>query len=128
MGCDVAYSSCTFCGNKAYTEAEYCKHIPRLKGKRIRRVDAKTGASTMVLVAEQCFGLNFFENCLLVEEPADPTAFVLGVDGIGVTASKTAAEARGSALTASSECGDGRLSDHDRGLSRRSLWQPRAGF
>src|SRR5665213_509298 len=86
MGCDVAYSSCTFCGNKAYTEAEYCKHIPRLKGKRIRRVDAKTGASSMVLVAEQCFGLNFFENSLLVEEPADPTAFVLGIDGLGVTA------------------------------------------
>ena len=62
MGCDVAYSKCTFCGNKAYTEAEYCNHIPRMKGKRIRRVDAKTGASTMVLVAEQCFGLSFFEN------------------------------------------------------------------
>ena len=88
MGCDVAYSSCTFCGNKAYTEAEYCKHIPRLKGKRIRRVDAKTGASSMVLVAEQCFGLNFFENSLLVEEPADPTAFVLGIDGLGVTATR----------------------------------------
>jgi hypothetical protein len=88
MGCDVAYSSCTFCGNKAYTEAEYCKHIPRMKGKRIRRVDAKTGASSMVLVAEQCFGLNFFENSLLVEEPADPTAFVLGIDGMGVTAAR----------------------------------------
>ncbi len=90
MGCDVAYSSCTFCGNKAYTEAEYCSHIPRLKGKRIRRVDAKTGSSEMVLVAEQCYGLNFFENSLLVEEPADPTAYVLGVDGVGVTASKVA--------------------------------------
>jgi len=82
MGCDVAYSSCTFCGNKAYTEAEYCKHIPRLKGKRIRRVDAKTGASSMVLVAEQCFGLHFFENSLLVEEPADPSAFCLGTDWV----------------------------------------------
>jgi hypothetical protein len=90
MGCDVQYSRCTFCGNKAYTEAEYCNHIPRLKGKKIRRVDAKTGASSMVLVAEECFGLNFFENSLLVEEPADPTAFVLGIDGMGVTASKTA--------------------------------------
>ena len=90
MGCDVAYSRCTFCGNKAYTEAEYCSHIPRLKGKRIRRVNAATGESQEVLVAEQCFGLHFFENSLLVEDPADPTAFVLGVDGIGVTARKAA--------------------------------------
>jgi Hint domain len=77
MGCDVVYSRCTFCANKAYTEAEYCSHIPRLKGKRIRRVNAKTGESEEVLVAEQCFGLNFFENSLLVEDPADPSAAVL---------------------------------------------------
>ena len=91
MGTDVEYSLCSFCGNKAATPAEYCKHIPRLKGKRIRRMTA-SGSTEDVLVAEMCYGLNFFENSLLVEEPADDTAFVLGVDtrGLSMSASKTA--------------------------------------
>lgn len=79
MGCDVEYSVCSFCGNRASTPLEYCAHIPRLKGKRIRRVTA-SGKSEDVLVREICHGLRFFENSFLVEEPADPTAVVLDVD------------------------------------------------
>jgi hypothetical protein len=98
MGTDVAFSVCSFCGNKAATPLDYCKHIPKLKGQRIRRRTA-SGTTEDVLVREVCYGLRFFENSLLVEDPADPTAFFLGVDDRGVgggytgglkTASKTA--------------------------------------
>jgi hypothetical protein len=78
MGVDVAYSECTVCGNKAATPLEYCAHIPALKGQRIRRTIAATGEKQDVLVAERCYGLSFFENSLLVEQPADPTAYFLG--------------------------------------------------
>jgi hypothetical protein len=78
MGTDVKYSICSFCGNKASTPLEYCKHIPRLKGKKIKRTTG--GKSEDVLVREICYGLGFFENSLLVEDPADPTALTLGVD------------------------------------------------
>jgi hypothetical protein len=91
MGTDVAYSLCSFCGNKATTPLEYCAHIPKMKGQRIYRTTA-SGKKEGVLVSEICHGLKFFENSLLVEEPADPTAFFLGVEGHGVqkAASKTA--------------------------------------
>ncbi len=90
MGTDVAYSLCSFCGNKATTPLEYCQHIPKMKGKRIYRTTA-SGTKEGVLVSEICHGLKFFENSLLVEEPADPTAYFLGVEGHGVkTASKIA--------------------------------------
>lgn len=93
MGCDVAYSLCSVCGNKATSPAEYCAHIPRMKGQRIYKMtDHKTGQREGVLVREICYGLKFFENSLLVEEPADPTAYFLGVDdsGLRMAASKTA--------------------------------------
>lgn len=86
MGTDVAYSVCTACGNRAETPAEYCRHIPAMKGMKIRRVNASTGAPEEVLIAEVCYGLGFFENSLLVEDPADPTAYVLGVEGEGLQA------------------------------------------
>jgi hypothetical protein len=81
MGCDVEYSLCSLCGNRAETPLEYCAHIPALKGQKV----SKGGES--VLVREVCYGLGFFENSLLVEEPADPTALFLGVEtGPGVMA------------------------------------------
>lgn len=107
MGVDVAYSVCTFCGNKAATPLEYCAHIPRLKGKRIERTTA-SGDKQQVLVAERCYGLSFFENSLLVEQPADPTAFFLGVDdrGLQTTAStKRIATAQKAYLTATVKYG-----------------------
>ncbi|MFE0490229.1 hypothetical protein [Streptomyces griseoaurantiacus] len=91
MGCDVERSVCSACGNEARTPAEYCAHVPSLKGKRIYRATA-SGKKVGELVRETCYGLAFFENSILVEPPADPTAHFLGVDasGLGKAASKTA--------------------------------------
>lgn len=83
MGCDVEYSVCTACGNKASTPLQYCAHIPKQKGMKLTRTTA-SGKKQDVLIAEQCYGLTFFENSLLVEDPADPTAFFLGVDDRGL--------------------------------------------
>jgi hypothetical protein len=77
MGVDVERSMCSKCANVATTPLEYCRHIPAMKGQRIRTVTA-SGTPENHLVRERCFGLRFFENSLLVEDPADPTAFVLG--------------------------------------------------
>jgi hypothetical protein len=89
MGTDVAFSVCSACGNKATTPLEYCAHIPRMKGMRIQRTTA-SGKKEGVLIREICHGLKFFENSLLVEEPADPTAFFLGVEaGPGVRTQAT---------------------------------------
>lgn len=89
MGCDVAYSICSACGNKATTPAEYCHHIPGAKGQRIYR-HVGSGKKVGELIRETCYGLKFFENSLLVEPPADPTAHFLGVDtrGLDKAASK----------------------------------------
>lgn len=83
MGTNVEYSLCSFCDNKAQTPLEYCSHIKSMKGQRIIRTTA-SGKREAVLVAERCYGLSFFENSLLVEPPADPTAVVLGVDSRGL--------------------------------------------
>src|SRR5690606_470481 len=92
MGTDVAFSVCSVCENKAETPLDYCKHIPAMKGMKVQRTTA-SGAKEEVLVYEKCYGLGFFENSLLVEEPADPTAYFLGVDdrglqGVAMTSSK----------------------------------------
>lgn len=77
MGVDVAFSICAACNNKATTPAEYCRHIPGLKGRRYQGFN-RQGARTSTLIRETCHGLRFFENSLLVEAPADPTAYTLG--------------------------------------------------
>lgn len=76
MGVDVEYSLCSKCGNKATTPLEYCRHVPGMKGKRIYSF-TKSGARVSELIREKCYGLGFFENSLLVEPPADPTAWTL---------------------------------------------------
>jgi hypothetical protein len=65
-----------------------CAHIPKMKGKRIYKADARTGQKVGVLIREICSGLGFFENSLLVEEPADPTAFAWIDNGGSKVASK----------------------------------------
>lgn len=79
MGVDVEWSHCSACGNKATSPAEYCNHLPALKGKKIRKRNQATGKVEEKLIHEICAGLSFFENSLLVEDPADPTAAVLDV-------------------------------------------------
>lgn len=53
--CDVRESECSVCGNVARTESQYCAHIKRMKGQRIRRHNASTGRNEDVLVHEVCF-------------------------------------------------------------------------
>lgn len=84
MGCDVIESECSVCGNVARTPNQYCAHIARMKGQRVRRKNEVTGQMEDVLVHEICRGISFFENSLLVEDPADPTAFAYGVDTRGL--------------------------------------------
>lgn len=89
MGTEVALSTCSFCGNQAANPTEYCRHIPAMKGQRIIRTEGTRREA--VLVSEICEGLHFFENSLLVEPPADPTAFTFGLDTRGLAAEKATA-------------------------------------
>lgn len=91
MGTDVAYSLCSACGNKATTPAEYCAHIPASKGMTLYKRTA-SGQKVGEIIRETCFGLKFFENSLLVEPPADPTAFFLGIDDRGLNMTAAASE------------------------------------
>lgn len=91
MGCDVAFSVCSACNNRATTPAEYCSHIPASKGMMLYRRTA-SGHKVGEIIRETCYGLKFFENSLLVEPPADPTAHFLGVDTRGL---QTAAMKKG---------------------------------
>jgi hypothetical protein len=83
MGCDVGFSVCSACGNKASTPAEYCQHIPRMKGQLLYRHTA-SGKREGEVIREICHKLSFFENSFLVEPPADPTAVITGVDSRGL--------------------------------------------
>lgn len=79
MGVDVDYSICSACENKATDTFSYCQHIPGQKGRKFQ----KSGSRKSRYIFETCYGLRFFENSLLVEEPADPTAFTLGDPVVG---------------------------------------------
>lgn len=79
MGVDVEWSKCAACNNVAKNPSDYCQHIPQQKGNRFYRHTA-SGRREGVLIREACYGLHFFENSLLVEDPADPTAFIVGVE------------------------------------------------
>ena len=91
MGVDVERSTCSACGNVATSPAEYCRHIPAMKGKKIRQRNPKTGKVEESIIREICAGLNFFENSFLVEDPADPTAIVLDKPYLHAVASHHAA-------------------------------------
>jgi hypothetical protein len=110
MGCDVQLSKCSVCGNEATSPLQYCAHIPGKKGKKVYKIDPRTGAKSAQLVFEICSGLSFFENSLLVEAPADPTAFFLGKVEVGPGLEHLTA---GLNKTASSNERD----DHDRFVS-----------
>lgn len=96
MGTDVSHSICSACGNRATTPAEYCAHIPGSKGMMLYKRTA-SGQKVGEIIRETCYGLRFFENSLLVEPPADPTAAVLGtpVLGPGTRLSTSGVDTRG---------------------------------
>ena len=68
MGCTVDTTTCSICGNVAEYPYEYCDHIQQ-KG---REYQGK-------LAYEICNGIDFFEESF-VYDPADPTAYVQGMD------------------------------------------------
>ena len=76
MGVDCEYSTCSACGNRATSPADYCVHMPAKKGMKIRQ-RGQDGKLHERRIHEICAGLTFFENSFLVEDPADPTAYVL---------------------------------------------------
>ena len=53
MGCSVAYGICSKCGNKAYTEKEYCSCLKKWKGKK------ENGSGKIIY--EENYDLKFIE-------------------------------------------------------------------
>ena len=74
MGADVEGTQCSACGKYASKPAEYCTHIPRLKGRTVTVY--KQGKRIDSLVYESCIKPNFFE-LSFVFEPADESAWLL---------------------------------------------------
>jgi hypothetical protein len=74
MGADVEGTQCSACGKYASKPAEYCTHIPRLKGRNVTVY--KQGKRIDSLVYESCIKPNFFE-LSFVFEPADESAWLL---------------------------------------------------
>ena len=92
MGVDCEFSTCSACGNRATSPAEYCTHMPAKKGMRHRKRNQVTGKLEESIIHEICAGLTFFENSFLVEDPADPTAYIVDKPYLHpVTGAKTAA-------------------------------------
>jgi hypothetical protein len=71
MGCDVEYSKCSHCGNKATAPEEYCSHI-KMKGADLK-VESGRHSGTHRKSYENCYGVGYFE-ISGVFDPADETA------------------------------------------------------
>lgn len=74
MGCDVDYTLCNICSNKATAPDEFCDHV-RMKGATFDYHDSKTGSRTAKKSYENCYGIKFFE-ISAVFDPADETALL----------------------------------------------------
>jgi len=75
MGVEAGITKCSYCGNTATDEPEFCEHVRHHKGEYLPRKNHKTGKTEDVLVYENCYKLGFFE-LSYVFEPADETAVV----------------------------------------------------
>ena len=75
MGVEAGITKCSYCGNTATDEPEFCEHVRNHKGEYLSRRNTKTGKTEDVLVYENCYKLGFFE-LSYVFEPADETAVV----------------------------------------------------
>lgn len=75
MGVEAGLTKCSYCGNTATDEPEFCEHVRHHKGEYLPRKNTKTGKTENVLVYENCYKLGFFE-LSYVFEPADETAVV----------------------------------------------------
>ena len=69
MGCSVAYGICSKCGNKAYTEKEYCSCLKKWKGKK----ENGSGKSIyeenydLKFIELSCVGDGAFDTCEIKE-------------------------------------------------------------
>jgi len=68
MGCTVDWTECNVCGNKAYTEKEFCDHIKQGKMRMHR-----AAAGVLKLAFEWCYGV-CYDEISRVQDPADPAA------------------------------------------------------
>lgn len=75
MGVEAGITKCSYCGNLATDEPEFCDHVKYHKGEYLPRKNTKTGKVEDVLVYETCRKLGFFE-LSMVFDPADETAVV----------------------------------------------------
>jgi hypothetical protein len=73
MGCDVAKSKCSHCGNEASSPREYCSHI-KMKGAEHKVTSGKHAGKSRKSY-ENCYGIKFFE-ISAVFDPADETALL----------------------------------------------------
>lgn len=122
MGVDVDYSDCSACGNRATDTFSYCQHIPGQKG---RKFFASGRAGKYIY--EICHGLKFFENSLLVEPPADPTAVVTakpvlgpGLEHLTAGLQRTASLRERITVTSSFRTADAGPQFADTGLAKQS--------
>lgn len=74
MGVEAGITICSYCGNKAVNEPDFCDHVLHHKGEYLPRKTA-SGEIEDVLVYEKCGNLHFFE-LSYVFDPADETAVV----------------------------------------------------
>jgi len=74
MGADVEGTICSGCGKFAAKPAEFCEHIPALKGQRVSII--KDGSRKEALIWENCVKPSFFE-LSYVFDPADESAWLL---------------------------------------------------
>jgi hypothetical protein len=73
MGCDVAKSKCSHCGQEASSPRDYCSHI-KMKGAEHKVVSGKHAGRSRKSY-ENCYGIKFFE-ISAVFDPADETALL----------------------------------------------------
>jgi hypothetical protein len=63
MSCNVEYSECSICGNKARAEREYCQHIVKSKGRdAIHEINYSPKFSAVSFVSD-----GSFRNCVIEE-------------------------------------------------------------
>ena len=75
IGIEAGLTICSYCGNKATDEPEFCDHVRYHKGEKLPKTNQKTGKTENVLVYESCYKLTGFE-LSFVFDPADETAVV----------------------------------------------------
>lgn len=87
MGCEIAYSCCSICNNKAVDPEEYCQHIGKWGVNKGTEWDHPV-TGHKVIAYELCYRVSFFEDSLIMPEAwnkvpdsqgADVSAVILSI-------------------------------------------------